>query len=189
MYYSSLLVVNYNRENEDLLLKNIIDKNIDMNISIFYEKQDQYKTIKDLTYHIGNVGVDLQMNNSNRQDIDIAAFTYNDAKYIRKEMQVNSEDLYFLYIYLILYSENKKELDYQLNNIEGIMQSKGMQTRRGYFRQEEVFLSTLPFFQNSNTLKTVSKRNVLTSSLISTYPFISSTIFDDQGIFIRYKYL
>ena len=28
-------------------------------------------------------------------DIDIAAFTYNDAKYIRKEMQVNNEDLYF----------------------------------------------------------------------------------------------
>ena len=29
-----------------------------MNISIFYEKKDKYKTIRDLTYHIGNVGVD-----------------------------------------------------------------------------------------------------------------------------------
>ena len=58
-----------------------------MNISIFYEKQDSYKTIKDLTYHIGNVGVELkESSNQNREDIDIAAFTYNDAKYIRKEI-------------------------------------------------------------------------------------------------------
>ena len=64
-----------------------------MNISIFYEKQDPYKTIRNLTYHIANVGVDLKESNQNRQDIDIAAFTYNDAKYIRKEIQINNEDI------------------------------------------------------------------------------------------------
>ena len=88
-----------------------------MNISIFYEKQDSYKTIKDLTYHIGNVGTELKGKNQNRQDIDIAAFTYNDAKYIRKEIQVNNEDLYFLYIYINVYSENKKELEFNLIKI------------------------------------------------------------------------
>jgi type IV secretory pathway VirB4 component len=155
-----------------------------MNISIFYEKQDPYKTIKDLTYHIGNVGVELKENNSNRQDIDIAAFTYNDAKYIRKEIQVNNEDIYFLYIYVNIYSENIKELEYFLNKIEGIIQSKGMQTRRANFRQEELFISTLPFMENSIILKDSAKRNVLTSGLLATYPFISSTIFDQDGIFI-----
>ena len=80
-----------------------------MNISIFYEKQDPYKTIKDLTYHIGNVGTELKGKNQNRQDIDIAAFTYNDAKYIRKEIQVNNEDLYFLYIYINVYSESSTQ--------------------------------------------------------------------------------
>ena len=99
MYYSSILITNYYREQTDLILKTIIDTNINLNISIFCEKQDTYRTIKDLTYHIGNVGVDLKTNNQNRQDIDIAAFTYNDAKYIRKELQVNNESLYFLYIY------------------------------------------------------------------------------------------
>ncbi len=110
-----------------------------MNISIFYEKKDSYKIIRELTYHIGNVGVDLQTKNQNSQDIDIAAFTYNDAKYIRKQMQVNNEELYFLYIYLNLFSKDKKELNYILNKIEGILQSKGMQTRRAYFRQEQAF--------------------------------------------------
>lgn len=137
-----------------------------------------------MTYHIGNVGVDLKNSNNNRQDIDIAAYTYNDAKYIRKEMQVNNEEMYFLYIYLNTYANNKKELEYLIDKIEGLSQSKGMQTRRANFRQEQCFLSCLPIMNNNNEIKEVSKRNILTSGLVSTYPFISSSIFDEEGIFI-----
>ena len=184
LYYSSIMVVNYYREHTDLLLKSLIETNINMNISIFYEKQDSYKVIKDLTYYIGNVGVELKESNENRQDIDIAAFTYNDAKYIRKEIQVNNEELYFLYIYINIYSKDIKELEYNLNKIEGIAQSKGMQTRRANFRQEECFLAGLPIMENKEIIKEAAKRNILTTGLLSTYPFISSTIFDKNGIFI-----
>lgn len=184
LYYSGLIVVNYYREQADLLLKTLIETNINMNISIFYEKQDSYKTIKDLTYHIGNVGVEIKETNPNRQDIDIAAFTYNDAKYIRKEIQINNEDIYFLYIYIIVYAEDIKELEYYLNKIEGITQSKGMQTRRANFRQDDLYISTLPLMENKEDIKESAKRNILTSGLVSTYPFVSSSIFDEEGIFI-----
>lgn len=183
-FYSTLIITNYFREQTDLILKSIIDTNINLNISIFYEKQDTYKTIRDLTYHIGNVGVDLKNNNQNRQDIELAAFTYNDAKYIRKEMQVNNEELYFLYIYVTAFSNDLKELEYLLNKLEGIIQSKGMQTRRAYFRQEQAYLTCLPIMENSLDLKSAAKRNILTSGLVATYPFISSAIFDEDGIFI-----
>ena len=178
------MIINYFREQSELILKSLIDTNIDINISIFYEKQDTYKTIRELTYHIGNVGADLKSSNQNRQDIEIAAFTYNDAKYIRKELQINNEDLYFLYIYINTYSQNLKELDNILNKIEGILESKGMQLRRAYFRQEEAFRACLPLMENHKLLKEVSKRNVLTSGLVATYPFISSAIFDEDGIFV-----
>ena len=184
MYYAGLIVTNYYREQEELILKSLIETNINMNISIFYEKQDTYSTIKDLTYHIGNVGVDINSTNQNRQDIDLAIFTYNDAKYIRKEMQVNKEDLYFLYIYLDVYSEDIKELEYSLNKIEGIMQAKGLNTKRANFREEQVFRACLPFMENNIDIKKSARRNVLTSGLLSTYPFISSSIFDEDGIFI-----
>lgn len=184
MYFAGLAIVNYYREQTDIILKTLIETNINMNISIFYEKQDSYKIIKDLTYHIGNVGVELKGSNENRQDIDIAAFTYNDAKYIRKEMQVNNEDMYFLYIYIIVYSKEIQELEYYLNKIEGITQSKGLQTRRTNFREEELFLSCLPTMSNNKLIKEMARRNILTTGLLATYPFISSTIFDQDGIFI-----
>ena len=184
IFYSGIIIVNYYREQNELLLKNLIENNSNMNISIFYEKQNTYKTINDLTYHIGNVGADIKSGNENRQDIDVAAFTYNDAKYIRKEMQLNNEELYFLYIYLNVFAEDEKELKYLLEKIEGITQSRGMQTRKANFRQEQVFISSLPIMQNEPALKESARRNVLSSGLISTYPFISSSLCDEDGIFI-----
>ena len=183
-FYSGIIIVNYYREYNELILKSLIETNINMNISMFYEKQDTSKTIKELTYNIGNVGVELKQSSENRQDIDIAAFTYNDAKYIRKEIQLNNEEIYFFYIYLNLFSKDKKDLEYNLDKIEGILQSKGLQTRRSNFRQEQLFTSCIPLMENSEDLKQIGKRNILTSGLISTYPFISSSIVEEKGIYI-----
>ena len=184
MFYSSLIIVNYYKEYTDLILKEIIDTNINLNISIFYEKQDSYKAIRDLTYHIGNVGAELKDKNKNSADTDIAVFTYNDAKYIRKEIQINNEDIYFLYIYVSVFSENKGDTNYLVNKVEGILQNLGLQTRVANFRQEQAFLSCLPIFNNHEDIKQIAKRNVLTSGLLATYPFISSSLFDENGIYI-----
>ncbi len=178
------MVVDYYREYKDIILKNLINTNLNIIISMFYEKQDNYKTIKDLTYYIGNVGVDLKSTNENRQDIDIASNTYNDAKYIRKEMQINNEDLYFLYLYIQIFEENLEKLEYNLNKIEGIIKASGLNTRRANCRQEQCFFTCSPIFNNNKDLKNITRRNILTNGLIATYPFISSNIYEEEGIFI-----
>lgn len=133
MYYSGIIVVNYYREYTNLILRKILDLNMNLNLSIFYEKQDPYKIIRKLTYNIANVGVDLKEKNKNKQDSDIAVFTYNDAKYIRKEIQVNNEDIYFLYIYLNIFSEKIEEQEYLLNKIEGVLQSTRNANKKSKF--------------------------------------------------------
>ena len=182
-YYSGLIIVNYYREYDELILKTLMETNVNMNISIFYEKLNNINAIKELTYNIGNVGLELKEGKENRQDIDIALFSYNDAKYIRKEIQINGEEIYYLYIYLNIFSESKEELEKNLDKIEALLQSKGLQTRRANFRQEQLFLSCLPLAENNKDLKSVAKRNILTSGLVSTYPFISSSIFEESGIY------
>ena len=157
--------------------------NVNINISIYYEKINNVNAIKELTYNIGNVGLELKEGKENRQDIDIALFSYNDAKYIRKEIQINGEEIYYLYIYLNIFSESKDELEKNIDKIEALLQSKGLQTRRTNFRQEQLFLSCLPLAENNKDLKSVAKRNILTSGLVSTYPFISSSIFEESGIY------
>ena len=184
LYYSNLIIVDYLREQNDLIFKNLIETNENIYVSIFYEKQYSYKVIKDLTYNIGNVSVDLEKISSGRQDAEIAAFTYNDAKYIRREMQINNEEMYFIYTYVTVFEKNKKDLENKLNKIEGILRSQGLISKKAYFRQEQTFNACLPLMINSNDIKNVSRRNILTSSIPATYPFISSSIFDKKGIFI-----
>ena len=59
-----------------------------------------------------------------------------------------------------------------------------MQTIRANFRQDEIYLACLPIMENKEIIKESARRNILTSGLLATYPFISSTIFDPEGIFI-----
>lgn len=128
--------------------------------------------------------MEVKSSANNRQDIDLAAFTYNDAKYIRKEIQVNNQDIYYLYIYLHVFANNLKELNYLISKVEAICQGNGIITKRAYFRQQETFISGIPSMENNRIIKEATKRNVLTNGLIVTYPFISSSIFDDEGIFV-----
>lgn len=183
VYCASLLVVDYYRENKDIIFKSLIDINININMSMFYERQEPYKVIRDLTYNIGTTAVDLEKG-ENRQDIDVVEFAHDDAKYIRKELQINNEDFYYLFVYITAYSENLKDLKTSIEKIEGILQSRGIKTRRAYFRQEQAYISTLPLMINHPDVKNATKKNILTSGLVGTYPFVSSSIYDRNGIFI-----
>ena len=49
IYYSGIIISNYNREYQDLILKKIINSNLNINISIFYVKKEANKIIKKLT--------------------------------------------------------------------------------------------------------------------------------------------
>ena len=122
-YCSSLLVVDYSREQRDLIFKPLIDTNININMSIFYEEQDPYKVVKDLTYNIGNTAVDLEAG-KNKQDIDIVEYTDDDAKYIRKQLQVNDEAFYYIYVYITIYNEDLKDLKINTDKIISILQSR-----------------------------------------------------------------
>ena len=39
------------------------------------------------------------------------------------------------------YAKDEKELEFYFSRLEGLLESKGMQTRRAYFRQEKSFLA------------------------------------------------
>ena len=181
-YYSSLLIVNYSREFNELIFKNILESNEDILISIYLEKKNQYKIIKEISQNIGNTTIDLEKINNSRIDIDIAKLSLQDAQYIRKEMQLNNEQLLYLNVYITTYANSKKELKNKINKIEEILQSSGMKSKKSLFRQEQTLLSNIPINNNNSDLIKATKRNILTEGVKGTYPFITSTIYDKEGI-------
>ncbi len=183
-YISTLLVINYNKEMEPVFLDKIIAMEADLQISIFYEKQNKGEVIKKLTYYIGNTSADIKTVNSNQSDVDIMKVTCEDAKYIRRQMQVDSEELYYIYIYIAISAETKEELEKTIQKVEGMAAGIGLTTRRGLFRQQEVFDACMPICRNPNNIKKLVRRNVLTSDLVSTYSFVSNELCDEEGILV-----
>lgn len=184
IYYGSLLVINYAREMEALFLNKILSLDIDVQLSIFYDRKNSYEIIKELTYNIGNAGASIKTSGENQQDIDILDNTYSDAKYIRKQLQVGEEDLFYLTIYIGTYAETQEQLEKNLQRIESISLGNGMTTIRANYRQEQSFYAMLPFLKNDNEIKAMASRNVLTSGLISTYPFASNELYDEKGVLV-----
>ena len=182
MFFSSLLIINYNRIFQELIFKNILEINENILISIYIEKNNQYKIIKEIAKNIGNTTVDLEKINNSRIDIDIAKSSLEDAKYIRREMQLNNQQLLYFYTYITTYSKNKEELKNQINKIEEILQNSGLKSKKSYFRQEQTILANLPLNKNNYDIKRAVKRNILTDGIKGTYPFITSTIYDEKGI-------
>lgn len=183
-FVSSLLITNYNNEMTETFLDKCISLDLNLQVSMFYEKKNSYEIIKELTCSIGNIGANIKTTNENQSDIDIMGSSYADAKYIRKELQLGGEDFYYLYAYITLYANSKEELEFEMQKLEGVLAGCGLASRRAIFREEQTFFSTIPIMQNNEDVKSLVARNVLTSGLVATYPFLSNELCDEDGIII-----
>ena len=183
-YYSSILIINYSREMEELFLDRIMSLDIDVQISMLYEKKDSYEVIKELTYSIGNSGATIKTSNENQQDIDILGNKYSDAKYIRKQLQVGEENLFYLILCLGTYANNTEDLENNLQRIESYAVSAGLTPIRANYRQEQALKALMPLVKFDKSIQEITARNVLTSGLVSSYPFVSNELFDEKGILI-----
>lgn len=181
-YISTFLVVNYNNIFEDIIFKNIIQEDISLQMNVKYEKLNKYKTIKEITYYIGNSGATLRDIGENRQDVDLVAYSYNDAKYIRRKLQTTNEEIYYIYTYITIIEKNLEKLKNFIQKLKGICVSSGIEIREANFRQEEAYKAVMPIGSNEDIVSCVTKRNILSSSLVATYPFAFNTISDDFGI-------
>ena len=184
IFYASMIVINYSREMEALFLNALISLDMDVQISMFYDKKDSYEIIKELTYRIGTTGATIKTSNQNQQDFEILGGTYEDAKYIRKQLQMGEEKLFDYTLYLGTYANTVMELEKNLQRLEAVAISVGLTTIRANYRQENTFSAMLPFLKNDPEIEKFATRNVLSSGLVATYPFVSNSLYDEKGILL-----
>lgn len=126
VYTSGIFINNYNKEMDGGFLERLISSDVDFEISIFYEKQSSYETIKNLTSYISSTGANIKMSTKNQIDIDMMNTSYENAKYIKRELQVENNDLYYLNIYILTFASNESELEVNLQRIESLAVGCGL---------------------------------------------------------------
>lgn len=123
---------------------------------------------------------DTQDSNSDFDDLSNAI----SSGYYLKQGLANNEDLYYMHTLITVTARSVEDLNWRIGEIQSFMQSIDMPIKMARFQCEQAFLSTLPLCDLDKGLATKMRRNVLTSSAASAYPFVSFEMSDENGILL-----
>ncbi|MFA6550523.1 MAG: DUF87 domain-containing protein [Candidatus Gracilibacteria bacterium] len=101
-----------------------------------------------------------------------------DAEQLRTEIQRGQEKFFQFGLYVTIYADDEAKLKRISKQLEGLLGGKLILTKRAQVRAEQAFTSCLPLCLDE--LDEV--RNMNTSPLSSTFPFISTSLTSDNGI-------
>lgn len=118
--------------------------------------------------------------NSDFDDLDDAICS----GYFLKEGLAANEDFYFMNTLITITANSLEELEWRTSEMQKLLLSQDMEAVTCHFRQEQALLSSLPLVSLERRLFERSKRNILTSSAASCYPFTSFEMCDDNGILL-----
>ena len=101
-----------------------------------------------------------------------------------KEGLAANEDFYYMNTLITITADSLQELEWRISEMQKLLLSQDMEAVTCHFRQEQALLSSLPLVLLERKLFERSKRNILTSSAASCYPFTSFEMCDDNGILL-----
>ncbi|MFH1546055.1 MAG: ATP-binding protein [Patescibacteria group bacterium] len=101
-----------------------------------------------------------------------------DAEQLRTDLQRGQEKFFQFGMYFTVYASDLKKLETTTKIIENQLGGKLVLTKRADIRGEHAFNSTLPLCTDELEIY----RNMNTSPLATTFPFISSSLASDEGI-------
>ena len=87
-------------------------------------------------------------------------------------------------ILVTITGHSEQEVEWRSKEMTKLLSSQDIGTGSCIFREEQAFLSSLPFLQIDKNIYEKSKRNVLTSGVAACYPFASYEMSDKDGIMI-----
>lgn len=181
-YIASLIIKEYPQKSFFLDIIESIPKTFSYDISIFLQKQDIMKVLKDLTYYISSSSAEISTINKNQVDIDILNKSREDAKNLRREIQINSEEVYNVCFFVTLYSNSKVEILQILKTFQTKLFSKQIVSIISNFRHLDVYLLNIPINDNKNELLKNNYRCMTTSCVANFFPFYIKNVFDENGI-------
>lgn len=130
----------------------------------------------------------LRFNKVKARDMEDSSTEYDEVRgaiesgYYLKHGISNGEDFCYMGIILTITGASQKELDWKYNETKMFLISQDLRLKPCWFRQEEAFLMTLPFCNINMDIFKQCRRNILTSSLASAYPFVAFEVNDENGI-------
>lgn len=154
-----------------------------IDVDIFFDRQPKDRIVQKL-------GQQLRINRSKIKDTSDTNTDFDDldsairSGYFLKEGLAANEDFYYMNILITITADSLEELEWRTNEMKKLLLSQDMEAVSCHFREEQALLSALPLVSLDKSLFERSKRNILTTSVASCYPFTSFEMCDDNGIML-----
>lgn len=154
-----------------------------IDVDIFFDRQPKDRIQQKL-------GQQLRINRSKIKDTSDTNSDFDDldsairSGYYLKDGLTANEDFYYMNILVTITADTLEELEWRTNEMKKLLLSQDMEAVSCSFRQEQAMLSALPLVSLDKNLFRRSKRNILTTSVASCYPFTSFEMCDDNGILL-----
>ena len=186
MYVSHIIIYDLPSEIDMLELTKIIPRNIENVTSINITKVDINEKIKNLSKVISETSSELKTISNNLVSKDVIKKINEEALELRRKLQVENEDVYNLNIYIGISDMNMDKLKLNINKIISNLYANGIYAKVANFRQDLVYLDSLPILNINDCLTKQTAINVTTSQNAYLIPYVKNNIYDEKGILYGY---
>lgn len=178
-YYRTCFVAGYPRFVGLNWLSSLINFDASLKISMFIYPTDGKEILDDLRRKIAEMEAELSTDIQRGRIVNPATQAkLEDALNLQADLVKGEERFFQFGLYMTLSAKTKEELDASTKNLESGLGALMIISKKASLQMEEGFMTTLPICSDRLNIT----RNMDTTSLASTFPFVSSDLSDDKGI-------
>jgi type IV secretory pathway VirB4 component len=175
----TLFVITYPRYLHSNWFSPIINIDMPMDISMFVHPIDTYDILKTLRKSSTQVQSQLHIEENKGLIRDPSLETAaQDIEELRDKLQQGTEKFFRYGLYITVYGQDEKEVDKSAKSIVSILEAQLVYVKTAIFKSEQGFVSSLPIANDELDVGT----SMNSAPLSTTFPFVSSTLSNDEGI-------
>jgi len=180
IYGRVLLILDYPSYLYSGWLEKIINLDEAFNLALYFYPMETGAVLKQLEKQLARISVQiLERQSAGKVRSPELETAYKNIEELRNLLVQAQERMLRVGLYLTIFANDRKELDQKTTKIIKILESILITVKPVMFRQKDAFLTTLPLCLDE--VKTNYHINSSTAS--SFFPFISSELVDESGIF------
>ncbi|MDD3474522.1 MAG: ATP-binding protein [Candidatus Dojkabacteria bacterium] len=178
-YFKTFFISSYPRFVGPNWLSPIINFEHSLRISTFYYPVDSKVILEKLKKKIGEMEATLYSQMEDRKVIDASLkVKLADAQQLQDSIAEGSEKFFHFAMYITIYAPNKELLEKYSRNVTSTLAAMNVTAKQATLLQEAGFISTQPLGLDKMRIT----RNMDTTSLATTFPFVTSELTMDHGI-------
>ncbi|OGH47822.1 MAG: hypothetical protein A3A51_03775 [Candidatus Levybacteria bacterium RIFCSPLOWO2_01_FULL_39_10] len=178
-FHKTFFVVGYPRFVSPNWLEPLIDFDHSLNISMFCYPSTSSDVLSDLRRKITEMEATImQQEEENKVPDPVVKAQLEDALAVQEELAKGMERFFQFSLYITLISDDLEELKEASKKLKTLLSSILITAKPATLQMEDGFKSTIPIGEDQLYLP----RNMDTTSLASTFPFVSTTLTQDKGI-------